>query len=115
MDQSCKLKPDLEGAFAALDAASLPPDFLAERDRRPPQERPELESLFEEDTARKGSKWRGIQLIKVRFVYERCIDKDSYADSTRSLLCPITYILYRAALLQSFSGSPIPFRKLSSA
>jgi antitoxin VapB len=37
--------------FTALDAAQIPDDFLseAERDRRLPMTRPELEKLFDED------------------------------------------------------------------
>jgi hypothetical protein len=43
--KNCKSKSDLEEVFAALDAANIPSDFLSEvdRDRRPPQERPESE------------------------------------------------------------------------
>lgn len=43
--------PSLDEAFVALDAAKLPEDFMsdADRDRRPPQERPELEKLCEQD------------------------------------------------------------------
>lgn len=44
--------------FAALDRAQIPADFLseAERDRRPPGTRPELDKLFDEDieTPEKG-------------------------------------------------------------
>jgi antitoxin VapB len=40
--------PDLDEVFAALDAAGIPEDFLreADRDRRPPEDRPELSGLF---------------------------------------------------------------------
>ena len=40
--------PNIEEVFAALDAAKLPDDFMsdADRDRRPPEDRPELDSLF---------------------------------------------------------------------
>ncbi len=41
--------PSLREVFAALDAAQIPSDFLGDRDRRPPQERPELNKLFEID------------------------------------------------------------------
>lgn len=33
---------DWETIFAALDAAHVPDDFLADRDQEPPQERPSL-------------------------------------------------------------------------
>ncbi len=39
--------PSLREVFAALDAAEIPRDFLGDRDRRPPQERPELNKIFE--------------------------------------------------------------------
>ncbi len=42
--------PPIAEVFAALDAAKLPHDFLlteADRDRRPAQERPELDKMFE--------------------------------------------------------------------
>lgn len=40
--------PNIEEVFATLDAAKLPDDFMsdADRDRRPPEDRPELDSLF---------------------------------------------------------------------
>ena len=40
--------PNVDDVFAALDAAKIPQDFLFgdERDRRPPEDRPELEALF---------------------------------------------------------------------
>lgn len=40
--------PDLDEIFAALDAANIPADFLdtADRDRRPPEDRPALDDLF---------------------------------------------------------------------
>lgn len=43
--------PSLDDVFAALDAAKLPEDFMSEadRDRRPPESRPALDQLFEED------------------------------------------------------------------
>jgi antitoxin VapB len=43
--------PSLDEVFAALDAAKLPPDFMSEadRDRRPPQDRPSLDDLFADD------------------------------------------------------------------
>ena len=43
--------PSLDDVFAALDAAKLPEDFMSEadRDRRPPESRPALSQLFEED------------------------------------------------------------------
>lgn len=39
--------PDIEEVFAELDAAQIPKDFMsdADRDRRPPQKRPELDRL----------------------------------------------------------------------
>ncbi len=44
--------PSLDEVFAALDAAKLPEDFMSEadRDRRPPENRPALDQLFEDDT-----------------------------------------------------------------
>lgn len=43
-------KPDLNQVFEALDKNSLPEDFLSEadRDRSLPQERPELDEMFDE-------------------------------------------------------------------
>lgn len=43
--------PDVDDIFAALDAAKIPPDFLfgEDRDRRPPEERPALDALFDDD------------------------------------------------------------------
>jgi antitoxin VapB len=43
--------PSLDDVFAALDAAKLPDDFMgeADRDRRPPEHRPELNHLFEDE------------------------------------------------------------------
>ena len=43
--------PSLDDVFAALDAAKLPEDFMSEgdRDRRPPENRPALDQLFEGD------------------------------------------------------------------
>jgi hypothetical protein len=51
--ENCKSKPDFEEVFGALDAADISSDFLSamDRDRHPPQERPELEKLFEEELA----------------------------------------------------------------
>lgn len=42
--------PSLTEVFAALDAVQLPDDFMsdADRDRRPPEDRPELEQLLDE-------------------------------------------------------------------
>ena len=42
--------PSLDEVFAGLDAARFPDDFLsdADRDRRPLEDRPELDQLFEE-------------------------------------------------------------------
>jgi virulence-associated protein VagC len=42
--------PSLAEVFAALDAAKLPKDFMGEgdRDRRPAEERPALNQLFDE-------------------------------------------------------------------
>ena len=42
--------PDIDEVFATLDAANFPADFLneADRDRRPPQPRPEIDQLFDE-------------------------------------------------------------------
>ena len=44
--------PPLEHVFAALDNARLPDDFMSDvdRDRRPPEDRPELEHLFADET-----------------------------------------------------------------
>jgi hypothetical protein len=43
--------PNVDEIFAALDAAKIPADFLsdADRDRRPPQDRPALDDLFDDD------------------------------------------------------------------
>jgi antitoxin VapB len=43
--------PPLTEVFAALEAARLPEDFMSEadRDRRPAQERPAFDRLFEHD------------------------------------------------------------------
>lgn len=43
--------PSLDDVFAALDAAKIPEDFLsgADRDRRPPEDRPAINDLFEDD------------------------------------------------------------------
>jgi len=43
--------PTVADVFAALDAANLPDGFLSEadRDRRPAEERPALDRLFERD------------------------------------------------------------------
>src|SRR5579872_4714934 len=43
--------PPLSEVFAELDAARLPEDFMSEagRDRRPAQERPALDRLFDSD------------------------------------------------------------------
>jgi antitoxin VapB len=43
--------PSLDEVFAALDAAELPEDFMsaADRDRRPPENLPALDQLFEDD------------------------------------------------------------------
>jgi antitoxin VapB len=45
--------PDVDEIFAALDAAKIPADFLigADRDRRPPEDRPTLNDLFDDDDA----------------------------------------------------------------
>ena len=45
--------PSLDDVFAALDAARIPKDFMSDKDRdgRPPQDRPELDSLFADETA----------------------------------------------------------------
>ena len=42
--------PNLTEVFAALDAAKLPDDFMsdADRDRRPAEDRPALDQLFED-------------------------------------------------------------------
>jgi antitoxin VapB len=42
--------PNLSEVFAALDAAKLPDDFMsdADRDRRPAEDRPALDQLFED-------------------------------------------------------------------
>jgi hypothetical protein len=43
--------PSLEDVFAALDAANLPEDFMsdADRDRRPAENRPALDHLFDDE------------------------------------------------------------------
>ena len=43
--------PNVDEIFAALDAAKIPVDFLsdADRDRRPPEDRPSLDELFDDD------------------------------------------------------------------
>jgi len=38
--------PALEDVFEALDEAGIPEDFLSDRDRRPPQARPEVDRIF---------------------------------------------------------------------
>ncbi len=45
--------PPLSEVFAALDAAKLPDDFMSEadRDRRPAQDRPALDRLFDHDVS----------------------------------------------------------------
>lgn len=47
--------PDIEEVFAELDAARIPRDFMsdADRDRRPPQKRPELDRMGS-DTRKAG-------------------------------------------------------------
>ncbi len=42
--------PNLTEVFAALDAAKLPDDFMsdADRDRRPSEDRPALDQLFDD-------------------------------------------------------------------
>jgi virulence-associated protein VagC len=42
--------PNLAEVFAALDAAKLPDDFMsdADRDRRPAEDRPALDQLFDD-------------------------------------------------------------------
>jgi len=44
--------PSLDDVFAALDAAKFPADFMsdADRDRRPPEYRPTLDHLFDDET-----------------------------------------------------------------
>lgn len=41
--------PNIDDVFAALDAVGLPHDFMSEadRDRRAPESRPELDQLFD--------------------------------------------------------------------
>jgi antitoxin VapB len=41
--------PNLDELFASLDAVKIPEDFLGDRDRRPPEDRPELHVLFGKD------------------------------------------------------------------
>jgi antitoxin VapB len=43
--------PSLDDVFAALDAAKLPEDFMsdADRDRRPPENRPALDHLLDDE------------------------------------------------------------------
>jgi antitoxin VapB len=45
--------PPLADAFAALDSAQLPADFLSEadRDERPAQDRPALDQLFADESS----------------------------------------------------------------
>jgi hypothetical protein len=40
--------------FAALDAAKIPEEFMSDKDRdcQPPQSRPELDRLFEQDNSK---------------------------------------------------------------
>jgi virulence-associated protein VagC len=44
--------PSVAEVFAALDAAKLPDDFMsdADRDRRPAEDRPALDRLFDEES-----------------------------------------------------------------
>lgn len=44
--------PTVDEIFAALDAAKIPHDFLADRDHQLPQERPELDRMFEENAGK---------------------------------------------------------------
>jgi len=46
--------PPLADVFAALDAAQLPKDFLSEadRDQRPPEDRPALDRLFADEDSK---------------------------------------------------------------
>lgn len=46
--------PSLSEVFAALDAAEIPHNFMSDRDRRPPQERLELNKIFELDSEKNG-------------------------------------------------------------
>lgn len=46
--------PNLCEVFAALDAAEIPHNLLSDRDRRPPQERLELNKVFELDSEKNG-------------------------------------------------------------
>lgn len=50
--------PSLDEVFAALDSAKIPHDFLndEERDRRPPQDRPELDAFFEGEAGAREQK-----------------------------------------------------------
>jgi antitoxin VapB len=43
--------PSLDDVFAALDTAKLPEDFMsdADRDRRPPENRPALDHLLDDE------------------------------------------------------------------
>ena len=43
--------PSLDEVFAALDAAKLPEDFMSDvdRDRRPPEDRPTLDHLLDDE------------------------------------------------------------------
>jgi antitoxin VapB len=43
--------PSLDEVFAALDAAKIPENFLRseDRDRRPPEDRPSLKALFDDE------------------------------------------------------------------
>ena len=47
--------PNLREVFAALAAAEIPQNFISDRDRRPPQERLELNRIFELDSERNGA------------------------------------------------------------
>jgi len=47
--------PSLREVFAALDAAEVPHNFISDRDRRPPQERPELNRIFELNSEKGGA------------------------------------------------------------
>jgi antitoxin VapB len=56
--------PSLTEVFAALDAAKLPDDFMsdADRDRRPAEDRPALNRLFEGDAVEvQGRQWALLQ------------------------------------------------------
>jgi antitoxin VapB len=47
--------PSLREVFAALDAAEISHNFISDRDRRPPQERLELNRIFELDSENNGA------------------------------------------------------------